>query len=43
VRAFLEPDQVTSTALYWARYSEGQHAEAFEVVRDIAAGTAPGR
>jgi len=34
VRAFLEPDQVTSTALYWARYCQAQHAEAFEVVRD---------
>ena len=34
VLAFLEPDQVTSTALYWARYCQAQHAEAFEVVRD---------
>jgi two-component system, NtrC family, response regulator HydG len=35
VRDFLEPDQVTSTALYWARYCEARHAaEAFEVVRD---------
>jgi two-component system response regulator HydG len=34
VRAFLEPDQVTSTALYWGRYCQAQHAEAFEVVRD---------
>jgi two-component system response regulator HydG len=34
VRAFLEPDQVTSTALYWARYCQAQLAEAFEVVRD---------
>ena len=34
VRAFLEPDQVTSTALYWARYCQAQHAEAFEVFRD---------
>jgi two-component system response regulator HydG len=34
VRAFLEPDQVTSTALYWGRYCRAQHAEAFEVVRD---------
>ncbi len=34
VRAFLEPDQVTSTALYWARYCQAQHAEAFEVIRD---------
>jgi two-component system, NtrC family, response regulator HydG len=43
VRAFLEPDQVTPTALYWARYCQGQHAEAFEVVRDSAAGQAPER
>ena len=34
VRAFLEPDQVTSTALYWARYCQAHHAEPFEVVRD---------
>jgi LmbE family N-acetylglucosaminyl deacetylase len=34
VRAFLVPDQVTSTAMYWGRYCQAQHAEAFEVVRD---------
>lgn len=34
VRAFLEPDQVTSTALYWGRFCQCRHAEAFEVVRD---------
>ena len=34
VRAFLEPDQVTSTALYWARYCQAQYAEAFEVLRE---------
>jgi two-component system response regulator HydG len=34
VRAFLEPDQVTSTAQYWGRYGQAQYAEAFEVVRD---------
>jgi len=34
VRAFLEPDQVSSTALYWARYGQAQYAEAFEVLRD---------
>lgn len=34
VRAVLEPDQVTLTALYWARYCQAQHAEAFEVIRD---------
>ena len=34
VRAFLDPDQVTSTALYWGRFCQASHAEAFEVVRD---------
>jgi LmbE family N-acetylglucosaminyl deacetylase/CheY-like chemotaxis protein len=34
VRAFLEHDRVTTTALYWARYCQAQHAEAFEVLRD---------
>lgn len=34
VRAFLDPDQVTSTAMYWGRYIQAPHAEAFEVVRD---------
>jgi two-component system response regulator HydG len=34
VRAFLEPDQITSTALYWGRFCQARHAEAFEVVRD---------
>ena len=34
VRAFLEPDQVTPTALYWGRYCQAQHAEAFEVIRE---------
>jgi LmbE family N-acetylglucosaminyl deacetylase len=44
VRDYLEPDQVTSTARYWSRYCEAQHAEAFEVVRDrsAAAGMAAG-
>jgi CheY-like chemotaxis protein len=43
VRGFLEPDQVTPTALYWGRYCEARHAEAFEVIRNRAAGVAPGR
>ena len=34
VRAFLDPDQVTSTAMYWGRYCQAPLAEAFEVVRD---------
>jgi two-component system response regulator HydG len=43
VRDFLNPDQVTSTAQYWARYCEARHAEAFEVVRDrTGTGVAPG-
>jgi two-component system, NtrC family, response regulator HydG len=37
VRGYLEPDQITSTAAYWSRYCEAQHAEAFEVARDRAA------
>jgi two-component system, NtrC family, response regulator HydG len=36
VRDYLEPDQVTSTAVYWARYCNAHHAEAFEVVRELA-------
>lgn len=36
VRGFLEPDQVTSTAMYWSRYCEAHPAEAFEVVRDLS-------
>jgi two-component system response regulator HydG len=35
VRGFLDPDQVTSTAMYWARYCQAHPAEAFEVVRDL--------
>ena len=34
VRAFLEPDQITSTAQYWSRYCQAQLAEAFEVFRE---------
>lgn len=42
VRDFLETDQITSTARYWARYCQAHNAEAFEVVRDLAAvGVAP--
>jgi CheY-like chemotaxis protein len=42
VRDYLEADQVTSTAVYWARYCQAHHAEAFEVVRELAgAGAAP--
>jgi two-component system, NtrC family, response regulator HydG len=37
VRAYLEPDLISSTARYWSRYAEGRYAEAFEVIRDRAA------
>jgi len=36
VSDFLEPDQVTSTARYWARYCQAHPAEAFEVVHELA-------
>jgi len=43
VRDYLEPDQITSTATYWSRYSKTHQAEAFEVARDRAvADAAPG-
>ena len=42
VRRYLEPDLIEATARYWSRYGGGRHAEAFEVVRDQAAGPALG-
>jgi two-component system response regulator HydG len=36
VSNYLEPDQVASTARYWARYCQSHPAEAFEVVREPA-------
>lgn len=36
VSDYLEPDQVSSTARYWARYCQSHPAEAFEVVRELA-------
>jgi two-component system, NtrC family, response regulator HydG len=42
VRAYLEPDLIESTARYWSRYSDGLYAEAFEVIRDAAAGQSAG-
>jgi LmbE family N-acetylglucosaminyl deacetylase len=45
VRAYLEPDLISSTARYWSRFAEGRYAEAFEVIRDgasIADGHAAG-
>lgn len=42
VREYLEPDLIEATARYWSRFGGGRHAEAFEVVRDHAAGPAAG-
>jgi LmbE family N-acetylglucosaminyl deacetylase len=42
VRQYLEPDLIEATARYWSRFGRGRHAEAFEVVRDQAAGPAQG-
>lgn len=36
MRAYLEPDLVSSTARYWSRHADGQYAEAFEVIRVAA-------
>ena len=36
----LEPDLIEATARYWSRFGPGRYAEAFEVVRDQAAGPA---
>jgi two-component system response regulator HydG len=38
VRAYLDPDLIRSTARYWSRFGGGRYAEAFEVVRESAAG-----
>jgi two-component system, NtrC family, response regulator HydG len=40
VRQYLEPDLIEATARYWSRYGSSRYAEAFEVVRDHAAGPA---
>lgn len=37
VREYLEPDLIAATCRYWSRFCDGNHAEAFEVVRDRAA------
>ena len=37
VRDYLEPDLIVSTARYWSRFCDGNHAEGFEAVRDRAA------
>jgi LmbE family N-acetylglucosaminyl deacetylase/ActR/RegA family two-component response regulator len=36
IRDYMEPELITSTARYWARYSAGTHAEPFETIRDRA-------
>ena len=40
VRGYLEPDLIEATARYWSRFGHGRYAEAFEVVRDRATGSA---
>ncbi|MFY9890175.1 MAG: PIG-L family deacetylase [Streptosporangiaceae bacterium] len=40
IRGYLEPDLIEATARYWSRFGEGRYAEAFEVIRDRAAGAA---
>ncbi|HUZ25581.1 MAG TPA: PIG-L family deacetylase [Streptosporangiaceae bacterium] len=42
VRQHLAPDLTEATARYWSRFGSGRYAEAFEVVRDHAAGPAGG-
>jgi LmbE family N-acetylglucosaminyl deacetylase len=34
---YLRPEVIDSTSRYWARFADGAHAEAFEVVRDSTA------
>jgi LmbE family N-acetylglucosaminyl deacetylase/CheY-like chemotaxis protein len=41
MRAYLDPDLIRSTARYWSRFGGGRYAEAFEVVRESAAGGQP--
>jgi LmbE family N-acetylglucosaminyl deacetylase/CheY-like chemotaxis protein len=40
IREYLEPDLIAATARYWSRFGTSRYAEAFEVVRDHAAGPA---
>ncbi len=42
IRGYLEPDLIEATARYWSRFAHGRYAEAFEVVRDRAAGAMSG-
>jgi LmbE family N-acetylglucosaminyl deacetylase len=41
IRDYMEPELITSTARYWARYCVGTHAEPFEAIRDRAGTQAP--
>ena len=41
IRDYMEPEMVTATARYWARYSAGTFAEPFETIRDRASVSAP--
>ena len=36
IRAYLEPDLISSTARYWSRFGDARYAEAFEVIREAA-------
>jgi hypothetical protein len=39
MQGYLERDLIESAASYWSRFGDGRHAEAFEVVRNAAAGS----
>ena len=41
IRDYMEPELITSTARYWARYGDGTHAEPFETARDRSGVPAP--
>jgi two-component system, NtrC family, response regulator HydG len=41
IRDYMEPELITATARYWARYSAGTFAEPFETARDRGAVPAP--
>ena len=39
-RSYMDPELITATGRYWGRFGDSTHAEAFEVVRDLATGGA---
>jgi LmbE family N-acetylglucosaminyl deacetylase/ActR/RegA family two-component response regulator len=41
IRAYLEPELISSTARYWSRYGDGRYSEPFEVIRESAEVAAP--